>query len=257
MTENYKDRQDPAVVVTFPLSDHPETYLLAWTTTPWTLPMNLAIAANPDLDYIKIYDNKADKTYILPELSIRTLYSEKEQKSGACEAIQKFKESEMLGWRYEPLFPYFTEQFKEKGFRALTDSYIKASEGVRLAHQAPAYSEEDYSISTKAGIISETLLPPNPVDNNGCYTEEMVLSAGQHVKVAEKAIIKHLKSMGRVKDSQITHRFVKEKRYMNWIDNAHDWNVSRNLYWGTPLPLYVSNDCQEVVCVGSIQELRQ
>ena len=296
---NYKERQDPAVIVAFPLLDDLTTWLLVWTTTPWTLPMNLAIAVNPDLECIKIYDQKDSRAYILLESTLGMLYTEKQAKSGSYQVLQRYKGSEMLGWQYLPLFPYFSKQFKDKGFRVLTDSYVKAGEGVGLVHQAPAYGEEDYQIATKAGIISDSILPPNPVDENGCYTDEIVLFAGQHVKAAEKAVIKYLKTTGRlIKDSQILHSyphcprsdspllyravsawfirigpiipqmleavakshwvldFVKEKRFVNWISHAHNWNVARNRYRGTPLPLWVSHDFQEVVCVGSIQGLK-
>src|SRR5579871_1551343 len=120
--QNYKDRQDPAVIVNFPLVDDPKTCLLIWTTTPWTLPMNLAIAANADLEYVKIHDGKSDKNYILMESSLGMLYNAKEQASGkAFTILEKFKGEKMYGWRYEPLFPYFYDQWKENAFRVLTD----------------------------------------------------------------------------------------------------------------------------------------
>ena len=300
MAQNYKERQDPAVTVSFPLVDDPETGLLIWTTTPWTLPSNLAIAANANFDYVKVADKKSGKNYILMQSCLGTLYSEKEQKAGAFTILETMKGSDLKGRRYQPLFPYFYEEFKDTGFRVINDDYVNADEGVGLVHQAPAFGAEDYDIARKNGIISADVLPPNPVDEYGKYTDVVVDFKGLHVKDAEKLIIKHLKAAGRlVKDSQILHSyphcprsdtpliyravsawfikvthivpkmieageashwvpsFVRDKRFLNWISNAHDWNVSRNRFWGTPIPLWASDDFEEVVCIGSVQELKE
>ncbi|RJE25033.1 Isoleucyl-tRNA synthetase [Aspergillus sclerotialis] len=296
--QNYKDVQDPAVVVTFPLLDDPQTCLLAWTTTPWTLPSHTGLAANPDFEYIKILDEASGKHYILLESLLRTLY--KDPKKAKFKIVDRFKGSDMKGWRYEPLFDYFYETFKDYGFRVLNAEYVTADDGVGLVHQSPAFGEDDYKVALEAGVISETRPPPNPVDDKGCFTAEVRDFAGQHVKAADKAIIKHLKGTGRlIVDSQITHSypfcwrsdtpliyravpawfvkigpiipdmlkgieeshwvpsFVKERRFASWIQNARDWNVSRNRFWGTPLPLWVSEDFKEVVAVGSAQELKE
>ncbi|KAL8925350.1 MAG: hypothetical protein Q9172_002281 [Xanthocarpia lactea] len=296
--QNYKDTQDPAVVVTFPLLDDPQTCFLAWTTTPWTLPSHTSLAAHPNFEYVKIHDEASGKNYILLEALLKTLY--KDPKKAKYRVVERMKGKDMLGWRYEPLFDYFYEQFKAYGFKLLNATYVTADSGVGMVHQSPAFGAEDYQVALDAGVITDKRLPPNPVDEQGIFTAEVRDFAGQHVKAADRAIIKHLKARGRlIVDSTCTHsypfcwrsdtpliyravpawfvkvppiiptmlegiekshwvpNFVKENRFGSWVANARDWNVSRNRYWGTPMPIWTSSDFEEIVCVGSVEELRR
>ena len=180
---NYQDVQDPAVTVLFKLTDD-DTYIAAWTTTPWTLPSNLALCVGDDIDYVKVHDEEQGVDFILAEARLADV-----GKGKNLVVREHLKGSTLVGKTYEPLFPYFADAADEGAFQIVSDDYVSTDSGTGVVHQAPAFGEDDFRVLKAAGITAMVC----PIDMSGQFTAEVSDFAGMHVKDADKHIIKMLK----------------------------------------------------------------
>jgi isoleucyl-tRNA synthetase len=194
---DYRTVQDPAVTVTFPIADQPNTVILAWTTTPWTLPSNMALCVGADIDYVKAKKTGDDRVYIVAQALKDKVLGED------ADVIDTVKGRDLVGLSYQPIFDTWLDAEEEGAFRVVADDYVSTEDGTGIVHMAPAYGEDDWRICQREDIPLR-----DAVDDEGKFTAAVSLVEGQPVKEADKTLIRDLKDRERLfKQATIDHEY--------------------------------------------------
>ncbi|HCA79763.1 MAG TPA: isoleucine--tRNA ligase [Bacteroidetes bacterium] len=280
----YKDVKDPSVYVKMKLKGEENTYFLVWTTTPWTLISNVALAVHSDIDYVKVEHH--GQNLILAEARLSVLGDE-------YVVLERFKGSDLAGKEYERLYAFHHPE--ERAWYVVEGSFVTTEDGSGIVHMAPAYGEDDYQLGRKKGLPTI-----HPVNKSGEFGPEVTPFAHKFVKDADPEIIADLKSRGilykkethlhsyphcwrcsspllyyareswyirtteyaqRMIDINKTIRWIPAEvgsgRFGNWLEENKDWALSRDRFWGTALPIWICEKCGKQHCVGSVEEFKK
>ncbi len=296
VAQGYHDVEDPSVYVKLPVRDslpdgsplERSDQLLVWTTTPWTLISNAAVAAGPEIEYARV--KLGGEVFVLAAALVEKVLGD------GVEVLDRFKGEALADSAYEPPFDYITD-YGPRGHTVLLADFVSTDEGTGLVHTAIAFGEDDFRLGEKYGITLQ-----NPVRSDGRFDERVTEFAGRFVKEADPDIVAALEDKGRllraetylhsyphcwrcdtpllyyaksswyIRTSEVREALlannerigwhpehIKHGRFGKWLENNVDWALSRDRYWGTPLPIWVCDvaDCEEIFCAGSTDDLRK
>lgn len=290
MENSYVEAEDPAITVKFKVKDTDQTYFLAWTTTPWTLPANTGLSVHPELEYAFVKEKHSGEIYILAKARVEQVFHMFEQ--GHLEIVDTKKGSELVGMEYEPLYQFI---HVEDAYRVVSGAHVSAEDGTGIVHTAPAFGEEDYQMHKEHGLpVVDTMNEEGKtIDALGSFSGLDRASVNPLIMddLKKRGLLFHQESIKHnvpicwrcstsllykaqpawfVQVTKIKNKMLKTAEKINWhpehfkdgrfgkgLETAPDWNISRTRYWGSPLPVWQCAETGELIIVSSIAELKK